>query len=169
MTERWYCVETKPFEGHRATWWIEQMQFELCKPTYQTKRVTKKRTVAITERPLFPGYLLTRFDTEIEGWQRINGAPGVKRLMSGASEQPLPISDRYMLDLVGRVKSGPILNLSELEMFQRGEQLKVLEGPFEGHEGKCEWSNSERTSVLLSLFGRSTPVKVRTADVELAG
>ena len=164
---RWFCAQVKPGHDEIAERNLLQQDFNVCDAKYIHRRETKGILKSVI-RPLFPGYLLVNFNPHSEGWQKINGTRGVRRLMCGASERPLPIEQGAMNQLLARLSGGPLQDLDWMAYFTKGTRVKVLDGPFTGLSGKVNYTDSQsRVWVLLSLFGRETPVAVEKDSLEL--
>lgn len=163
---RWFCAEVKPGCADLANEHLLRQDFNICHPTFLTRRVTRGLLHDV-ERPLFPGYVLVQFDRMIEGWQCINGTRGIKRLMCGASELPLPVPVRVMDDLLGRMKAGPMMDAAWLARFTPGQRLRVKDGPLAGQRGTCMATDHHRIWVLLGLLG-SRPIEINDDSLEAA-
>lgn len=163
----WYCVRLNPGQTATAVGEILKLDFRILNPTFIARKVIR-HLVREVERPLFPGYLFTEFDVESDPWQRINRLRGVRRLITDhLAEEPTPIPQRVMDDLLRRTAGGPIRDFGELVMFHKGQSLRIIDGPLEGQIGTCEWSERDRVKVLLSLFARPTTVELRAKAVEV--
>lgn len=164
---RWYCAEVKPGCDDMAERHLLEQDFDICDAKYIYRREFKGLFKDVV-RPLFPGYVLVRFNPLEEGWQKINGTRGVRRLMCGASERPLPIEQGAMDQLLARLSTGPLRELDWMAYFTKGTRVKIIDGPFGGLKGKVDYTDSQyRVWVLLSLFGRQTPVAVEKDSLEL--
>lgn len=149
---------------------LKRQSFDTCYPIYRTRKIVR-HAVRETEHPMFPGYMPVAFDEDMQPWQRINNTRGVKRLMCVTNEEytrPIPLPANEMADLLARVAEGPIYDLTKVEIFKRGQTLRVIDGPFTDFEGLCAWSGKQRVHILLTLFGRQTKVKLEPAQVKLA-
>lgn len=142
-----------------------------------TKKVEDRKNgkKVVTERKLFPGYVLLHAEIYDEHdqlkpltWGFLKETQGVIGLIGG--ERPVPLTDQEVKDMIP--KEG---EESELTATVRptlppvGSRVKVTSGPFEGFEGLVE-SNDEvrlRLTVSVSIFGRSTPVEVESWQVEI--
>lgn len=164
----WFCVETKPGLTDIAINQLLRQRFKTISPTFIAKRVNPRTHLVETKvRPLFPGYCFTAFDLDRDPWQRVNNTYGVKRLMrSTQSEEPLPVPSIVMDDILGKIADGPLDTPEELSMFRVGQALKITEGSFAGFQGNCDWSDRARVRVLLTFFGRPTPIELRPDQVE---
>ncbi|MEI6386135.1 MAG: transcription termination/antitermination protein NusG [Spirochaetota bacterium] len=131
----------------------------------------KKRS---TSRKILPGYILIEMDLPDDNWKascstikKITGVTG----FVGATQhkKPAPISGeeaRSILQRAGEIKGErPVRNR---QAFAQGEQVKIIEGPFESFTGAIEEVNLEKNKlkVMVGIFGRATPVEVDILQVE---
>ncbi|TXT48872.1 MAG: transcriptional antiterminator NusG [Spirochaetes bacterium] len=131
----------------------------------------KKKTVT---RKILPGYILVEMDLPDNGWKatcsnirKITGVTGF--VGANASNKPQPIPNEEVKRILQR--SGELKGERQVRMKQsyaQGEQVKIIEGPFESFSGTIEEVNPEknRLKVMVGIFGRSTPVEVDMAQVE---
>jgi transcriptional antiterminator RfaH len=162
----WYLVLTKPRQEHKAQQHLRQQHFETYLPLCRQQRVRRTRRVEVTE-PLFPGYLFIRLDTTNDNWAPIRSTPGVSRLVRFGSA-PAQVPDACVQGL--RAHEGPE-GVHELGGdFQRGDRVKVLDGPFRDLEAVfLEPRGSERVMILLHVLGGLKPVEVSRGQVAPVG
>lgn len=161
--------------------WLLGYGFETFHPVLPVRYVLRGR-VTVVEEPLFPKYLLVRFDVESDQWARINNGPGAVRVIAehvvrcedGAVVDdrwwPVPTDDRVIDRLKVAYDEGTLISMAEAMnlVVREGEEARVIDGPFAGHLGMCEWSDAERVGLLVSIFGRQVPVEVKASQVEVA-
>jgi transcriptional antiterminator NusG len=123
------------------------------------KKVTSKRM-------LYPGYVLLQMEMDEDLWHAIKDTPRVTGFVGGGNN-PVPLTaDEVNSVLYRQAKSAerprPKLN------FQKGEQVRINEGPFTNFSGKVDEVNPERDTlrVLVTIFGRATPVELDFLQVE---
>ncbi|HWR12832.1 MAG TPA: transcription termination/antitermination protein NusG [Rectinemataceae bacterium] len=131
----------------------------------------KKKTVT---RKILPGYILVEMDLPDNGWKatcsgirKITGVTGF--VGSNVSNKPQPIPNeevRRILQRSGELKGDRQIRMKQT--YSQGEQVKIIEGPFESFSGTIEEVNVEknRLKVMVGIFGRSTPVEVDMTQVE---
>ncbi|MBI2856906.1 MAG: transcription termination/antitermination factor NusG [Chloroflexi bacterium] len=121
----------------------------------QRRTVTKK---------VFPGYLLVEMQLDDESWNVVRNTPGVTGFVSSGNK-PVPLDEPEVKKILTqmeaeapRVKAG----------FTRGQSVRVVDGPFIDFVGKIEEVNQDKgkVRVLLTLFGRDTPVELDFLQVE---
>lgn len=167
----WHAAVTQPFSEMVAEENLKRQGFQPFNPKCYSERITRGRRV-LTERCYIPGYIFVRFDSVNDRWEAINSTRGIKSLMYAASEKPAPIREAVMQVLLDRC-NGDVVKAEDLDLaisrvIPIGALVKVTEGPFEGFVGPVKWNHNERVKVMLSLFGRSNPVKLPTTHVALA-
>ena len=127
-------------------------------------REGKKRT---TERKFFPGYVLVQMEMNDDTWHMVKDMPRVLGFIGGTSDRPAPISDAEADSILQRVQEG-VDKPTPKVMFEPGEIIRVIDGPFKDFNGVVEEVNYEKSKMLVSvqIFGRSTPVELAFGQVE---
>ena len=140
---------------------------EISVPTQNVVEV--KRGVRInTERKIFPGYILIKMNLNDDTWHIIKNTPKLSGFL-GNKGQPVPISNAEAKRISEQVIDG-IEKSRPAVMYDVGEQVKVIDGPFASFNGEIEQIDEEkaRLRVAVSIFGRSTPVDLEYSQVEKA-
>ena len=131
-----------------------------------------------SERKFFPGYVLVQIVTHDEGgipridsesWHLIKETPKVMGFIGGTADRPLPIADHEADMILQRVQDG-VEKPKPKVLFEPGEMVRVVDGPFNDFNGVVEEINYEksRLRVAVLIFGRSTPVELAFSQVEKA-
>lgn len=182
MAKGWYVLHT--FTGHenKVEKFIRMLMddgslgdavFDVKVPSEEVVEVRngKKRTV---NKKFLPGYILIEMDLPDRGWkipctairkiQSVTGFVG-----TGLNSKPQPISAdeaKSILQKTGAIKTER--RLQAKQDFQVGEEVRVIEGPFESFKGTIEVVNQEKGKlrVMVGIFGRATPVEVSFAQVD---
>lgn len=120
-----------------------------------------------SERKFFPGYLLLEAEMDDELWHIIRRTPKVLGFVGGRADKPTPISEKEVDKILQRVQEGADKPKFKV-LFEAGEVVRVIEGPFADFNGVVEDVNYEksRLRVAVSIFGRSTPVELEFGQVE---
>jgi len=123
----------------------------------------KKYTV---ERMFYPGYVLVEMDMDDHVWHVVKSTPRVTGFV-GTGQQPTPLSAEEVNQIVYRVAEGrekPRLRVK----FEKNESVRITEGPFSSFTGVVDEVNEDRETlkVMVTIFGRSTPVELGFAQVE---
>lgn len=118
----------------------------------------------LVKKKVFPGYVLVEMFMTDDSWYVVRNTPGVTGFV-GSGSKPIPLLENEVRTILGRDLSGvpelPRINLSV------GQEVLVMEGPFEGFSGRIEEVLTDRGKVRLtvSMFGRDTPLEVDFAQV----
>jgi len=123
----------------------------------------KKYTV---DRMFYPGYVLVEMDMDDHVWHVVKSTPRVTGFV-GTGQQPTPLSEEEVQHIVYRVseaKDKPKLKVK----FEKNESVKITEGPFASFDGIVDDVNEDRQTVkvMVTIFGRSTPVELEFSQVE---
>tara|TARA_Y100000996_G_scaffold333689_2_gene270057 strand:- start:1 stop:534 length:534 start_codon:yes stop_codon:yes gene_type:complete len=144
----------------------EQIE-EVSVPTQNYVEV--KRGVRVnTERKIFPGYILIKMTLNDDTWHIIKNTPKLSGFL-GTKGKPIPISNAEAKRISQQVIDG-VEKTRPAVMYDIGEQVKVIDGPFASFNGEIEQIDQEkaRLRVAVSIFGRSTPVDLEYSQVEKA-
>ncbi len=127
-------------------------------------RAGKKRR---SERKFFPGYVLVEMDLDDVSWHLVKETPKVLGFIGGKADQPAPITDAEAATILQRVQAGSA-QATPKTVFEPGELVRVIDGPFNDFNGVVEEVNYEknRLHVAVTIFGRSTPVELDFGQVE---
>lgn len=118
------------------------------------------------ERAFLPGYVLVEMDLNDDVWHVVKATPRVTGFL-GTGQNPSPLSDEEVDQIVYRVNVGkdkPKLRVK----FEKNETVRITEGPFQTFTGLIDEVNDdkEEVTVMVTIFGRSTPVKLEFGQVE---
>jgi transcription termination/antitermination protein NusG len=185
--KRWYVVHAYSGFEHQvarslkdriARAGMEEKFGDVLVPTEEVieMRAGQKRK---SERKFFPGYVLVQIETsdesgkglriDDESWHLIKETPKVMGFIGGTADKPLPIKDSEADSILQRVQEGVDKPRPKV-LFEPGEMVRVIDGPFNDFNGVVEEVNYEksRLRVAVLIFGRSTPVELEFAQVEKA-
>lgn len=175
MALRWYVVQA--YSGHEQNVMrtlmerIEQSgikdQFgEILVPTEEVveMRDGKKRK---SDRKFFPGYVLVQMEMNDSTWHLVKESPRVLGFIGGTTGKPVPISTAEANSILQRVEDGVDKPRPKI-LFEAGEVVRVIDGPFTDFNGVVEEVNYEKSRLRVSvlIFGRSTPVELEFTQVE---
>lgn len=139
---------------------------EILVPTEEVveMRDGKKRK---SERKFFPGYVLVQMDMDDDTWHLVKESPRVLGFIGGTTDRPAPISDTEANAILQRVEAGADKPRPKV-LFEPGEVVRVIDGPFTDFNGVVEEVNYEKSRLRVSvlIFGRSTPVELEFSQVE---
>ncbi|UOF93660.1 MAG: transcription termination/antitermination protein NusG [Bordetella sp.] len=122
---------------------------------------------SITERRIFPGYMLMEMNLTDETWHLVKNTNRVTGFLGGSGNRPKPISEKELEKILSKIEEG-IDKPKHKVMFMAGEMVRVKEGPFADFNGNVEEVNYEKSKVRVSvtIFGRATPVELDFGCVE---
>lgn len=163
---RWYIVHT--YSGHEnkvaktlmqrvQSMGFEESIYDALVPTRETIRVRGGKKETIQEK-IFPGYILVNMELSDEAWVLVRTTPGVTSFV-GAQNKPTPIRDDEVNAIVAFVgQKDPVYKAQ----FSNGEAVKITDGPFSDFLGTIESIDEAKgkVKVLVSIFGRETPVEL---------
>jgi len=120
-----------------------------------------------SERKFFPGYVLVQMDLDEETWHLVKEVPKVLGFIGGSSDRPAPITDVEANSILNRVEEG-VDKPTPKVLFEPGEVVRVIEGPFNDFSGVVENVNYEKSKlrVAVQILGRPTPVELELGQVE---
>ena len=175
MSKKWYVVHAySGFEKNVARALQERVELagqkdyfgEILVPTEDVveMRAGQKRK---SERKFFPGYVLVEMELSDETWHLVKETPRVMGFIGGKADQPAPLNDREASAILDRVAVGGQRAAPKI-VFEAGEIVRVIDGPFNDFNGVVEEVNYEksRLNVAVTIFGRSTPVELEFSQVE---
>lgn len=175
MTKRWYVVHAySGFEKQVMRSLRERVKRvamedkfgEIIVPTEEVvemKGGQKRRS----ERKFFPGYVLVQMEMDEGSWHLVKECPKVLGFIGGRPDKPAPITDEEAAKILRRIEdSGE--KPKPKTLFEPGEVVRVVDGPFADFNGHVEEVNYEksRLRVAVLIFGRSTPVELDFSQVE---
>ncbi|MDP1521503.1 transcription termination/antitermination protein NusG [Porticoccus litoralis] len=174
---RWYVVHAysgfekkvaAALKERVALYSMEDRFGEILVPTEEVVEIKggQKRK---SERKFFPGYVLVQMELDDETWHLVKETPRVMGFIGGKADKPAPITDREAETILQRVHDSEDKPRPKT-VFEAGEVVRVVDGPFNDFNGVVEEVNYEksRLRVSVSIFGRSTPVELEFTQVEKA-
>ena len=120
----------------------------------------------ISERKFFPGYILVEMELTDDSWYMIKSISGVTGFV-GAGAKPIPLKADEIDTILRQAKDAKEKPTPKV-MFEKGESVRVTEGPFMNFNGTIEESNAGKgkIKIMISIFGRATPVELEMWQVE---
>ena len=122
----------------------------------------KRKTSA---RKFYPGYILVNMRLDDQTWHIVNNTAKVTGFLGGR-DKPTPISDEEADQILNRMEAGKEKPQPKY-FFETGDEIRVIDGPFTNFNGTVDEVNAEKGKirVLVSIFGRSTPVELDFVQV----
>ena len=175
---RWYIIHTYSGQEERVKKNLDQriqsldMQdkiFQVVVPT-EEEIVLKEGKRKSERKKVFPGYILIQMNLDDESWYVVRNTPGVTGFVSSEDERekrpkPVPLEEKEVESILNQIVSGPP---KVTVGFQRGQMVRIAAGPFSDFIGAVSDidANKGKVRVLLSFFGRETPVELDFLQVE---
>jgi transcriptional antiterminator NusG len=148
---------------------MQERIFQVIVPT-EEEVIFKDGKRRSERRKLFPGYILVQMKMDDESWYVVRNTPGVTGFVSSEDEhdkrpKPVPLEDSQLEYILKQVESGPTRIKIGLE---RGDTVRITEGPFVDFIGAVSDVDESKgkVRVLVSFFGRETPVELDFLQVE---
>jgi transcriptional antiterminator NusG len=118
-----------------------------------------------TAQQLFPGYLLIEMELVPEAMRLVESSPKVIRFLGG--KNPVPLSKKEIDRVISQIK-GEVALVPKKSEFEQGSEVDIAEGPFAGFVGVVEKIDeaNERLTVMVSIFGRMTPIELGFSQVK---
>jgi len=175
MAKRWYVVHAySGYEKKVALALQERIDLhdmqeffgEVLVPTEEVveMRGGQKRK---SERKFFPGYVLVQMELNDDSWHLVKDTPRVMGFIGGKADKPAPITNKEA-ELILQRMDDSVEAPKPKTLFEPGEMVRVIDGPFNDFNGVVEEVNYEksRLQVAVLIFGRSTPVELEFGQVE---
>lgn len=120
-----------------------------------------------SKRKFFPSYMLVQMEINDQTWHLVKSTPKVIGFVGTDQRKPMPLRKREVERLIQQVEEGTVAHEPQVQ-FEEGETVRVTDGPFATFNGTIEEVKEEKRKlrVLVSIFGRSTPVELDFSQVE---
>jgi transcription termination/antitermination protein NusG len=171
---KWYIIHAysgferkvrESIEGRVQAFGLQNKIGRVMIPTESVTEIVngKKRTM---ERVFLPGYVLVEMDLDNDLWHIIKNTPRVTGFL-GTGDKPVALSEEEVSSILFRSdvsKEKPRLKIK----FEKNESVRITEGPFANFNGVVDEVNEDRETlkVMVTIFGRSTPVELEFGKVE---
>lgn len=138
---------------------------EVLVPTEEIVELVKGKRKT-SSRKFYPGYILVQMELDDGTWHIVNDTAKVTGFLGGRNK-PAPISEEEANRILNRMEAGK-LKPQPKYYFESGDEIRVIDGPFTNFNGTVEEVNQEKgkIKVLVSIFGRSTPVELDFVQVQ---
>ncbi len=170
----WYVVHTySGFENKAKLALEERIKAGKKEPFFGEIIVPEENVVELvkgqkktTKRRFFPGYILVKMILTDETWHIVKNTPKITGFV-GDKVRPVPVPESDVQKMTNRIAEGQAKPRPRIS-FQEGESVRVIDGPFANFSGTVEDVNPDKgkVKVLVSIFGRSTPVELDFIQVE---
>ena len=170
--KRWYVIHTysgyedrvkKNLEHRVQTMDVKDRIFEVVVPTEDEIEIRdgQRRTVA---RKVFPGYILVHMTLDDASWYVVRNTPGVTGFV-GSGNRPVPLADQEVKAILKQMEAeAPRVKVG----YAKGQSVRITDGPFAEFIGTVDeiFADKGKVKVLLSFFGRETPVELDFLQIE---
>ena len=140
--------------------------YEVVVPTQDEIEIRNSQRHTV-QRKVFPGYVLVRMEMDDDTWYALRNTPGVTGFVN-VNNKPVPLSEAEVQGIMkGMTAEAPKVKMS----FQLGDTVRITDGPFADFRGEIDEINQEKgkIKVLVSFFGRETPVELDFLQAEREG
>ena len=141
---------------------LEDMILDIQIPLEKVTEINDNGVAKEVERKVFPGYVLIKMVMTDDTWHLVRNVRGVTGFVGEASNKPIPLSEEEVLAL-GMEKHEIVV------LYNVGDRVRISDGPLESFTGVVEEINAEKNkvTVVVSMFGRETPVELELDQVEV--
>lgn len=164
--KRWYVIHTysgyenkvkKNLEHRISSMDMENQIFQVTIPTEDVMEIKAGKKV-VTQKKVFPGYILVQMQLGDDSWYVVRNTPGVTGFV-GSNAKPTALSEMEVDKILHRVAAGKPKPKTE---YTEGQTVKVIHGPLADFTGTISEINLDQSKlkVLVSIFGRETPVEL---------
>lgn len=171
---KWYIIHAysgferkvrESIEGRVQAYGLQNRIGRVMIPTEPVTEVRNGKKYTI-ERVFLPGYVLVEMDLDDEIWHIIKDTPRVTGFL-GTGDRPVALSDEEVSSILFRTDVSRDRPRQKIK-FAKGESVKISEGPFANFNGVVDEVNEDRATlkVMVTIFGRSTPVELEFSKVE---
>jgi len=179
LDRNWYVVHTYSGYEQKVKTSLEERVRGLSNPDlFGQILVPSEKVVELvkgkrktTSRKFFPGYILVNMHLNNETWHIVKSTPKVTGFIGGATDPSSipPISESEVREITHQMEEGAVKPRPKV-LFEQGEPVKVIDGPFQDFNGVVEEVKPDKGKlrVLISIFGRATPVELDFVQVEKA-
>jgi transcription termination/antitermination protein NusG len=173
-SKQWYIIHTySGFEqkvadslrGRAQAFGFADKIGQILIPTEEVVEVRSGKKVN-SKRLMYPGYVLVEMEMNDDLWHAVKSTPRVTGFVGGGNT-PVPLSASEVNDILYRQATSAERPRPK-QTFEKGETVRINDGPFSNFSGKVDEVNSDRNTlrVLVTIFGRATPVELEFGQVE---
>jgi len=174
MAKQWYIVHTySGYEGKVReslkqrvdALGMNEVIGEILIPTEDVVEMRSGEKI-ISKKKFFPGYVLINMEMSDNAWHVVKNTPKVTGFV-GMGNKPTPLTQEEVDRIINQVSVAAEKPKPKFQ-FQRGEQVRIIDGPFTNFQGVVDEVNNDRATlkVMVTIFGRATPVEIDFLKVE---
>jgi len=174
MAKSWYVVHT--YSGYEEKVKIsieEKIKMKALEEKITRIMITTEKVVELkgkkkkeSNRKFYPGYILVEMELDDDTWHLVKNAPRVTGFVGGA--KPVPLPEEEVEVILQQIEKGPAPMVKS--QYEKGESVRITDGPFSNFVGYVDEVDMDhgRMRVMVSIFGRQTPVELAFSQVEKA-
>ncbi|MCZ6489750.1 MAG: transcription termination/antitermination protein NusG [Acidobacteria bacterium] len=174
MPKKWYIIHTysgferkvkESLESRVKAFGLEEKIGQILIPTETVVEMRGGKKVE-SSRLFYPGYVLVELEMDDNVWHLVKATPRVTGFV-GSAQNPSPLSEEEVDQIINRVATAGEKPTPKM-VFERNETVKIVDGPFNNFTGVVDEINMDRNTlkVMVTIFGRSTPVELEFLQVE---
>ncbi|MEE8176832.1 MAG: transcription termination/antitermination protein NusG [Acidobacteriota bacterium] len=174
MPKNWYIIHTysgferkvkESLESRVKAFGLEEKIGQILIPTETVVEMRGGKKVE-SSRLFYPGYVLVELEMDDNVWHVVKATPRVTGFV-GSAQNPSPLSEEEVDQIINRVATAEEKPTPKM-IFERNETVKIVDGPFNNFTGVVDEINMDRNTlkVMVTIFGRSTPVELEFLQVE---
>ncbi|MBF0558085.1 MAG: transcription termination/antitermination protein NusG [Nitrospirae bacterium] len=174
MAKSWYVVHTYSGYEEKVKTSIDEkvkmkgLEEKIGRILIPTEKIVelKGKKKKETDRKFYPGYILVEMELDDDTWHLIKNAPRVTGFVGGA--RPVPLPEEEIEVILQQIEKGPAPQVKS--QYENGENVRIIDGPFSNFVGYVDKVDADhgRLRVMVSIFGRQTPVELAFSQVEKA-
>lgn len=172
--KKWYIIHSqtgfedkvkRALENQIASCGLQDSISEIIIPTEQVSEIRRGRK-RVSQRKFFPGYILVKMELSETVYSVIKSTPGVTGFI-GAGKKPAPLTQLEAENILKKIEETHVKPSLKV-VFEKGEQVRVTQGPFVNFNGTVDelYPEKGKLKVNVSIFGRATPVELEYWQVE---
>ena len=172
MAKNWYVVHTYSGFEEKVKFSIEDKVDKLgIKEKISRILIPKERVIELkagkkkeSDRKFYPGYILVEMELDDDSWHLVKNIPKVTGFVGGTN--PVPVNEEEIEVIIQQIEKGPAPQVKT--QFSEAEHVRIIDGPFSNFTGYIEAVDMDhgRLRVMVSIFGRLTPVELGFYQVE---
>jgi transcriptional antiterminator NusG len=172
--QKWYIIHTysgfeqkvkEAIKERAKSRGLEHLVSEVLVPTETVEEMVKGER-KLSHRKFYPGYVLVRMELTDESWHLVKDTPKVTGFV-GSKEEPVAIPEEDAQKIIAQMQEGVLRPKPKIK-FETGDKVQVNDGPFANFTGVVDEVRPDRgrVRVMISVFGRPTPVELEFTQIE---
>ena len=174
MSQKWYIIHTysgfekkveEAIKERAKSRNLEHLVTEVLVPTETVEEMVKGER-KLSHRKFYPGYVLVRMELTDDSWHLVKDTPKVTGFV-GSKDEPVAIPEEEAAKIIAQMQEG-VLRPKPKIRFEQGDKVQVTDGPFANFAGVVDEVRPDRgrVRVMISVFGRPTPVELEFTQLE---